>query len=116
MILILKPLTTKLGILMTVFNELIGGLAMTSALAIGIYDKIGGDHRDHKFFLGWLIIFANVGLLYSLIIFTVVKLIYSSYQRFKEKKDHSKFSGYLRKMGGKNKNVIYPIENSLERT
>ena len=114
LIIILRPLTTKIGIYMTILNELTSGMAMVSALTIGIYDKIGGDNGDQKFFLGWLIIFANVGLLYSLIVFTILKIAYSTYEHFKKKskdihENIRRFSNFLQKMA--NKNVIVPEHN-----
>ena len=70
-----KPLNQRLLIFITLVNEMIAGFAITSALVIGIYDNMSGDYIAQKMFAGWLIIFSNLILLFSLIFFTFIKFV-----------------------------------------
>jgi len=53
---------------------MIAGVAITSALVIGIYDNITGNFMEQKMFAGWLIIFSNLMVLFALVFFTILKI------------------------------------------
>ena len=59
-----RPFTTIYSLVVCSINELITETAMFSALIIGIFDHIGNDDYQQRMLLGWIIIFANLILLY----------------------------------------------------
>jgi len=59
-----RPFTHIYSMVVCSINELITETAMFSALIIGIFDHIGNDDVQQRMLLGWIIIFANLILLY----------------------------------------------------
>ena len=59
-----KPFTTIYSLVVCSINELITETALFSALIIAIFDYIGNEDYQQRMQLGWIIIFANLILLY----------------------------------------------------
>ena len=87
-----RPFTTLYSYIVCCVNELITEVALFSGMVIGVYDFVGNQDFEQRLKLGWIIIFANLILLYWVIATGVLRLvgtgIYNYWQKRKMNKIH----------------------------
>lgn len=67
-------------------SEIIAEAALISALGLGILDMNGDKSEETRLFFGWIIVVANLVLLYWLCLLSIAKIIVIFYERRKRMK------------------------------
>ena len=60
---------------LSLINESLVNFALISALNLAILDLNNSLDIEKRLFFGWFIIFSNLGLMYTLLITTIIKII-----------------------------------------
>ena len=74
----IRPLNYNVAIAITIINEVCAGVAIFSALMIGIYDNMADNFSAQKIVAGWLIIFSYMVLLFAALFLAFSKFLCKS--------------------------------------
>ena len=69
-----RPFKNKYLMILTFINETLVNFALMSAILLAVYDETGNKDTTKRQLCGWFIIFANVFLMYSLVLTTLAKI------------------------------------------
>lgn len=80
------PYKSKIMFICCLISEIIAEAALISALGLGILDMNGDKSEETRLFFGWIIVVANLVLLYWLCLLSIAKIIVIFYERRKRMK------------------------------
>ena len=81
-----NPFESKIIFIINMVSEFICFSALFSVLIIAFLDYQNNDDYELKMNLGWVILFANVVLLYWVMVTGVIKIIYHLIYKYKQYK------------------------------
>jgi len=102
-----RPFKNKILMFLTFINESLINLALLSALNLAIQGKNGSTDVQKKQYYGWIIIFANLALMYILVVVTVIRIISMvPWKKIRCKKGLGKVHNESAKNGGDEEKTI----------
>ena len=85
-----QPFVSIFNFIIAIVNELITEAAFLSALIIKVFDLLKNENYEQRNQYGWIIIYANLILLYWVVATGIIKPIYMVIYEFRQKR--KKFS------------------------
>lgn len=74
-LLLARPFKKKTSMIISIINECLINIILISVLRLALYETNGDTDPNKRLQLGWIIVFSNLVLMYSLVLLTLCKIL-----------------------------------------